>query len=83
MDKIILLGASWCPITKEARELFDGLKKEMPNFDYEYIDIDSEGGKELVKKLSVTDVPKIIIDNKIIFHGNPSHEELIKLLKKN
>lgn len=80
MNKLILLGANWCPVTKEAREFFDGFKKEKSNFDYEYIDIDSSEGKELVKKFSVTDVPKIIYQDKIVFHGLPSKEKLIKLV---
>lgn len=81
MNKIILLGASWCPVTKQTRKLFDQLKKEKPDFDYQYIDIDSDKGKELVKKFSITDVPKIIYQGKIIFHGLPKKEELIKLMK--
>lgn len=82
MNKLILLGASWCPVTKQTRELFDQLKKEEPNFDYQYIDINSKEGKELVDKFFVTDVPKTIYQNKIVFHGKPPPQEVIKLLKK-
>lgn len=42
MSKPVLLGASWCPVTKETQELFEEIKKERPDFDYEYIDIDSK-----------------------------------------
>lgn len=80
MSKVILLGANWCPITQQTKELFGKLKKET-DFDYEYIDIDSNKGKELAKKFSITDVPKIIYQDKIIFHGLPKKEELIKLTK--
>lgn len=80
MGKVILLGANWCPITKQTKALFEKLKKET-DFNYEYIDIDSNEGKELVKKLSVTDVPKIIYQDKIIFHGLPQKEELMKLME--
>lgn len=80
MDKIILLGANWCPITKETKELFEELKKESPDFDYQYIDINSDEGKELVNKFSVTDVPKTIYKNKIIFHGLPQKEKLMDLM---
>lgn len=82
MNKLILLGASWCPITKQTHELFDKLKKEKPNFDYQYIEIDSEQGKELVKKFSITDVPKTIYQDKIIFHGLPEKEKLLELIKR-
>lgn len=80
MSKVILLGASWCPITKQTKELFEKLKEEV-GFDYEYIDIDLEKGKELTEKFSITDVPKIIYQDKIIFHGLPKKEGLIKLMK--
>lgn len=83
MSKFILLGANWCPVTKVTRELFERLKKEESDFDYQYIDIDSEEGKELVKKFSVTDVPKTIFDDKIIFHGKPSPQKIIQLTKEN
>lgn len=81
MNKVILLGASWCPVTKNTKELFGQLKIERPDFDYKYIDIDSDKGKELVKKFFITDVPKTIYQDKIIFHGLPLKEELIKLMK--
>ena len=80
MTKLILLGASWCPITKATRELFEEIKKEKPGFDYQYVDIDSEKGKELVEKFSVTDVPKTILNDKIIFHGLPPKEKILELL---
>lgn len=80
MGKLILLGASWCPITKATKELFEEIKKEKPDFDYQYIDIDSEEGQKLVEKFSVTDVPKTILGDKIIFHGLPKKEELMRLL---
>lgn len=79
MSKIILLGASWCPITKQTKELFEKLKAEM-DFNYEYIDINSENGRGLVKRFNITDVPKIIYQDKIIFHGLPSENKLLKIL---
>lgn len=81
MLKLVLLGASWCPVTKETKELFDGLKKEDFNFDYEYIDISSEKGKLLVNNFSVTDIPKTIFQDKIIFHGLPSKEKTLEFIK--
>ena len=79
MRKFILLGASWCPVTKATLELFEEIKKERPGFDYQYVDIDSEKGKELVEKFLVTDVPKIILEDKIIFHGLPKKEKILEL----
>lgn len=81
MRKIILLGANWCPITQATKKLFEELKKEFM-FDYEYIDIDTEEGKKLVDKFSVTDVPKTIVGDKIIFHGQPSRDKLIQLINE-
>lgn len=76
MPKLVLLGASWCPVTKATQELFEEIKKERPDFDYDYIDIDSETGKKLVNDFSVTDIPKTIFQDRIIFHGLPSKEKL-------
>lgn len=83
MIKVILLGANWCPVTKETRKLFDGIKKEMSNFDYEYADIESENGKLLVRNFSVTDVPKTIFRGEIIFHGLPPREKLSEFINNN
>lgn len=80
MNKLILLGASWCPVTKETRELFEKIKKERPDFDYEYVDIDSGEGKSLVKNFSVTDIPKTIFQGEIIFHGLPDREKLLEFI---
>lgn len=80
MSKPVLLGASWCPVTKETQELFEEIKKERPDFDYEYIDIDSKEGKLLVEKFSVTDIPKTIFKDKIVFHGLPSKGKFVEML---
>ncbi|HDZ86964.1 hypothetical protein LCGC14_1446800 [marine sediment metagenome] len=81
MSKIILLGANWCPVTQDAKNLFKSLKGE-PGLNYEYVDIDSDKGKKLVDKFSVTDVPKTIVEDKIIFHGEPPKDKLIQLINK-
>lgn len=80
--KLILLGANWCPVTKTAKELFENIKKEESAFDYEYIDIDSAKGKELVNRFSITDVPKIIFQDKIIFYGLPVKDKLLQVFKE-
>ncbi len=80
MSKIILLGANWCPVTQDAKKLFQSLKEE-PGLNYEYVDIDTDKGKKLVDKFSVTDVPKTIVEDKIIFHGEPPKDKLIQLIK--
>lgn len=81
MRKIILLGANWCPITKATKKLFKELKKELM-FDYEYIDVNTDEGKKFVDKFSVTDVPKTIVEDKIIFHGQPPKDKLIQLINE-
>jgi thiol-disulfide isomerase/thioredoxin len=80
MSRIILLGADWCPVTQAAKKLFDELKDDV-GFDYEYVDIESDKGKRLVDKFSVTDVPKAIAGDKIIFHGMPPKDKLIRFIK--
>ncbi len=78
MSKIILLGADWCPITQAAQKLFAEIKK----FDYEYIDIDTNRGEKLVDQFLVTDVPKTIAKDRIIFHGLPPKKKLIQLINQ-
>lgn len=81
MKELILLGANWCPVTKTTKELFASIKKEYSDFDYQYIDIDSEKGKALVSRFSVTDVPKTIFQDKIVFHGLPKRDMILRFLK--
>ena len=71
MKKSILLVANWCPVAKATRELFEKIKREKADFNYEYVDIDSEKDRKLVENFSVTDIPKTIFQDKIIFHGLP------------
>lgn len=80
MVKITLVGASWCPITKETRKLWEGLKEEY-DFDYEYVDIETEEGEEMIKRFSITSVPKTIVKDRIVFHGLPEREEAIEVVK--
>lgn len=82
MPKLILLGADWCPVTKASRELFETIRKEKPDFHYEYIEISSEKGRELVNRFSITSIPKVIFQEKIIFHGLPKKENILAVWKE-
>lgn len=82
MERVILLGANWCPVTKATQQLFEIIRKEKPDFNYEYIEIDSEKGKELVDKFSVISIPKVIFQGKIIFHGLPPKENILAVWKE-
>lgn len=82
MKKITLIGASWCPVTTQAKKFWEDLRREN-DFDYEFIDIQSKEGKKLVKKYSIVSIPKTIIDSKIVFHGVPEKKEAERLIKNN
>lgn len=79
MKKITLIGASWCPVTAQAKKLWEDLRRE-DDFDYEFIDIQSKEGRKLVKKYSIVSIPKTIIDGKVVFHGVPERKEVEKFV---
>lgn len=81
MKKIILIGTDWCPVTKEAKKFWQGFKEEY-RFEYEYINIESEEGKKLVQKYSITSVPKTLVENRIVFDGVPDRKKAAKLLNR-
>lgn len=80
MKKITLVGASWCPVTAQAKKFWED-RRQRYGFDYEFVDIDSGKGKVLVKKHSIVSIPKTIIDGKIVFHGVPERKEVERLVR--
>lgn len=81
MKKITLIGASWCPVTAQAKKFWQGMQRRYV-FDYEFIDIESEKGKDLVKKHSIVAIPKTIVGDEIVFHGVPEERKAERLIKQ-
>lgn len=81
MKKITLIGADWCPMTQETKKFWQDLKQKY-KFQYKYVSIDSEEGKKLVQKYSITSIPKTVVQNRIVFDGVPNKKKAIKFLKQ-
>ncbi len=78
--KLFLLGAEWCPFTKEAKKFLEEIKGEL-GFELEYIDIESKEGISLSKEKGINSVPVILLDREVVFSkGVPSRKDILKII---
>lgn len=74
--KITIVG-SGCPSCEKLHQMVKELKaKGKISGEIEYL----KGVNELVKR-GIMGSPAILVDDKLVFTGKPSEEELLKLLK--
>lgn len=78
--KITVLGAGWCPVTTETRRLWRELKEKY-DFQYEYVEIDTEKGKRMAKDHAVNSVPKTFVGDRMMFDGVPDRAKAIEMVK--
>lgn len=61
--KVLKFGATWCQPCRSVAPLFDQLKQDFANIDFQNIDIDTEDGQKLAAKYSVRNIPLVVIES--------------------
>jgi len=80
MVKVILLVSKDCPYCPLAEDIWKELQKEY-KFEFEEVDVNSEKGRELVKRYSIMAVPTTLVDDKIAFIGIPKKDKAMEIVK--
>lgn len=61
--KVLKFSADWCQPCRMVTPVFEQLKQEFSNVEFQNIDIDSEEGQKLATKYSVRNIPLVVIES--------------------
>ncbi len=82
MIKIQEVSAKGCSHCEEAKRLLqEEIKKQFPNVEFEFIDMMTEKGMELVQKHGIMASPGIIVNSELFSVGGLDKNKLVEKIK--